>query len=119
MRTAPAPLQGTILSPAIQGQASFSIPTAPVIDDGKTAIFLAEKSNSKETPCAYPDWKLSWASSKIHKVVYNSRIEDWINFDSAFANADLRKQLSNVTLAGSGENIEVEIIPFEVLYPSD
>ncbi len=30
--------------------------------------------------------------------------------------ADHRSRLSHVTLAGSGENIEVEIIPFEVLW---
>jgi hypothetical protein len=30
--------------------------------------------------------------------------------------ADLRKQLSTVNLEGSGENIEIEIIPFEVLW---
>jgi hypothetical protein len=29
---------------------------------------------------------------------------------------DLRKKLSRVNLAGSGENIEIEIIPFEVLW---
>ena len=29
---------------------------------------------------------------------------------------DLRKQLTTITLAGSGENIEVEMIPFEVLW---
>ena len=30
--------------------------------------------------------------------------------------ADIRKQLGSVSLAGSGENIEVEIIPFEILW---
>jgi hypothetical protein len=30
--------------------------------------------------------------------------------------ADLRKQLSTVPLMGSGENIEIEMIPFEVLW---
>ena len=29
---------------------------------------------------------------------------------------DLRAELGKVTLAGSGENIEIEIIPFEVLW---
>ena len=29
---------------------------------------------------------------------------------------DLRMQLGSITLAGSGENIEVEMIPFEVLW---
>jgi hypothetical protein len=30
--------------------------------------------------------------------------------------ADLRKQLGTVPLMGSGENIEIEMIPFEVLW---
>jgi hypothetical protein len=50
------------------------------------------------------------------KMVIQMTKADFNPIRTARYTADLRKQLSNVSLAGSGENIEVEIIPFEVLW---
>jgi len=58
----------------------------------------------------------SFRSNCMIKMVIQMTKADFHPVRTARYTADLRKQLSNVTLAGSGENIEVEIIPFEVLW---
>ena len=51
----------------------------------------------------------------LQRKDYNAII-DRVDSLNQYAYRYLRKQLGHVTLAGSGENIEVEIIPFEVLW---
>jgi len=58
----------------------------------------------------------SFRSNCMIKMVIQMTKADFHPVRTARYTADLRKQLSHVTLAGSGENIEVEIIPFEVLW---
>lgn len=58
----------------------------------------------------------SFRSNCMIKMVIQMTKADFNPIRTARYTADLRKQLSNVSLAGSGENIEVEIIPFEVLW---
>ena len=58
----------------------------------------------------------SFRSNCMIKMVIQMTKADFNPIRTARYTADLRKQLSQVTLAGSGENIEVEIIPFEVLW---
>lgn len=58
----------------------------------------------------------SFRSNCMIKMVIQMTKADFHPVRTARYTADLRKELSHVTLAGSGENIEVEIIPFEVLW---
>jgi hypothetical protein len=58
----------------------------------------------------------SFRSNCMIKMVIQMAKADFNPIRTARYTADLRKQLGHVTLAGSGENIEVEIIPFEVLW---
>lgn len=58
----------------------------------------------------------SFRSNCMIKMVIQMTKADFNPIRTARYTADLRKQLGHVTLAGSGENIEVEIIPFEVLW---
>jgi len=58
----------------------------------------------------------SFRSNCMIKMVIQMTKADFHPVRTTRYTADLRKQLSHVTLAGSGENIEVEIIPFEVLW---
>lgn len=58
----------------------------------------------------------SFRSNCMIKMVIQMTKADFHPVRTARYTADLRKQLSHITLAGSGENIEVEIIPFEVLW---
>ena len=58
----------------------------------------------------------SFRSNCMIKMVIQMTKADFNPIRTERYTADLRKQLSHVTLAGSGENIEVEIIPFEVLW---
>ena len=58
----------------------------------------------------------SFRSNCMIKMVIQMTKADFNPIRTDRYTADLRKQLGNVSLAGSGENIEVEIIPFEVLW---
>jgi hypothetical protein len=58
----------------------------------------------------------SFRSNCMIKMVIQMTKADFNPIRTDRYTADLRKQLSHVTLAGSGENIEVEIIPFEILW---
>ncbi|MBP7307470.1 MAG: hypothetical protein KA807_19145 [Prolixibacteraceae bacterium] len=58
----------------------------------------------------------SFRSNCMIKMVIQMTKADFNPIRTERYTADLRKQLGHVTLAGSGENIEVEIIPFEVLW---
>ncbi len=58
----------------------------------------------------------SFRSNCMIKMVIQMTKADFNPIRTERYTADLRKQLGSVTLAGSGENIEVEIIPFEVLW---
>lgn len=58
----------------------------------------------------------SFRSNCMIKMVIQMTKADFNPIRTARYTADLRKQLGHVTLAGSGENIEVEIIPFEILW---
>jgi len=58
----------------------------------------------------------SFRSNCMIKMVIQMTKADFNPIRTDRYTADLRKQLGSVSLAGSGENIEVEIIPFEILW---
>jgi hypothetical protein len=58
----------------------------------------------------------SFRSNCMIKMVIQMTKADFNPVRTERYTADLRRQLSTVNLAGSGENIEIEIIPFEVLW---
>lgn len=58
----------------------------------------------------------SFRSNCMIKMVIQMTKADFHPIRTERYTADLRRQLSTVHLAGSGENIEIEIIPFEVLW---
>lgn len=58
----------------------------------------------------------SFRSNCMIKMVIQMTKADFHPVRTERYTADLRRQLSTVNLAGSGENIEIEIIPFEVLW---
>lgn len=58
----------------------------------------------------------SFRSNCMIKMVIQMTRADFNPIRTDRYTADLRKQLGYVTLAGSGENIEIEMIPFEVLW---
>jgi hypothetical protein len=58
----------------------------------------------------------SFRSNCMIKMVIQMTKADFNLVRTERYTADLLKQLSSVDLAGSGENIEIEIIPFEVLW---
>ena len=58
----------------------------------------------------------SFRSNCMIKMVIQMTKADFNPIRTERYTAELRKELGHVTLAGSGENIEVEIIPFEVLW---
>ncbi len=58
----------------------------------------------------------SFRSNCMIKMVIQMTKADFNPMRTERYTADLLKQLKSVNLAGSGENIEIEIIPFEVLW---
>jgi hypothetical protein len=58
----------------------------------------------------------SFRSNCMIKMVVQIAKADFNPIRTERYTADLRRQLSEVSLAGSGANIEIEIIPFEVLW---
>jgi len=58
----------------------------------------------------------SFRSNCMIKMVIQMTKADFNQVRTERYTSDLRKQLSSVNLAGSGENIEIEVIPFEVLW---
>ena len=58
----------------------------------------------------------SFRSNCMIKMVIQMTKADFNPIRTDRYTADLLKQLGSVSLAGSGENIEVEIIPFEILW---
>ncbi len=58
----------------------------------------------------------SFRSNCMIKMVIQMTKADFNPIRTERYTAELRKELGSVTLAGSGENIEVEIIPFELLW---
>jgi hypothetical protein len=58
----------------------------------------------------------SFRSNCMIKMVIQMAKADFNPIRTARYTADLQEELSRVALAGSGENIEIEIIPFEVLW---
>jgi hypothetical protein len=58
----------------------------------------------------------SFRSNCMIKMVIQMTKADFNPVRTERYTSELRKQLSTVNLAGSGENIEIEIIPFEVLW---
>lgn len=58
----------------------------------------------------------SFRSNCMIKMVIQMTKADFNPIRTERYTRDLRKQLTTITLAGSGENIEVEMIPFEVLW---
>lgn len=58
----------------------------------------------------------SFRSNCMIKMVIQMTKADFNPIRTERYTKDLRKQLGVITLAGSGENIEVEVIPFEILW---
>ena len=58
----------------------------------------------------------SFRSNCMIKMVIQMTKADFNKVRTERYTIDLRKKLSSVNLSGSGENIEIEIIPFEILW---
>jgi hypothetical protein len=58
----------------------------------------------------------SFRSNCMIKMVVQMTKADFHPVRTERYTADLLKQLKSVKLAGSGENIEIEVLPFEVLW---
>jgi hypothetical protein len=58
----------------------------------------------------------SFRSNCMIKMVIQMTKADFNSVRTERYTHDLRKKLSKVNLAGSGENIEIEVIPFEILW---